>query len=67
VGTPIVDILLVNISFNRIISTKEARSMTADIKDFCLATPLKRWKYIELRLSSIPEEVRILSSFLHFG
>ena len=56
VGTPTADILLVKILFNSIISTEGAKFMTADIKNFYLMTPLKRWEYIKLRLTDIPTE-----------
>ena len=57
VGTPTADMLLVKILFNSIISTEGAKFMTADIKNFYLMTPLKRWEYIKLRLSDIPDEI----------
>ena len=57
VGTPTADMLLVKILFNSIVSTKGAKFMTADIKNFYLMTPLKRWEYIKLKLSDIPAEV----------
>ena len=43
--------LLANILFNRVSSTKDARFTTGDIKNFCLNTPLKRKEYIKLRLA----------------
>ena len=56
-GTPTADILLDKILFNSVISTKNARFMTGDVKNFYLNTPLKRKEYIKLRLADIPEEV----------
>ena len=57
VGNPTADMLLVKILFNSIISTEGEKFMTADIKNFYLMTPLKRWEYIKLRLSDIPDEI----------
>ena len=57
VGTPTADMLLVKILFNSIISTKGEKFMTADIKNFYLMTPPKRWEYIKMRLSDIPDEI----------
>ena len=31
--------------------------MTGDIKNFYPMTPLKRWEYVKLKLSDIPQEV----------
>jgi hypothetical protein len=48
---------VVKILFNSIISTKRARFMTVDIKNFYLMTPLKRWEYTKLRQGEIPQEI----------
>jgi len=57
VGTPMASLLLVKILLNSVISTPGARFATADIANFYLNTPLKRPKYVKIRLSDIPEEV----------
>ena len=57
VGTPTADLLLAKILFNSVISTKNARFMTIDIKNFYLNTPMQRYEYIKLKLSDIPTEV----------
>ena len=57
VGTPTADLLLAKILFNSVISTKNARFMTIDIKNFYLNTPIQRYEYIKLKLSDIPTEV----------
>jgi hypothetical protein len=57
VGTPTADMLLAKILWNSIISTKGARFMTIDIKNFYLMTPLKRPEYFRLKLSDIPQEI----------
>jgi hypothetical protein len=47
-GTPTADMTLVKILLNSVISTKDARCMTLDIKDFYLNTPMKRYEYMRL-------------------
>ena len=49
--------LLIKILLNSVISTKGTRFMTGDIKNFYLMTPLKRYEYVKLKLSDIPQEV----------
>jgi len=56
-GTPTADMLLVKLLLNSVISTRGAKFMTADIKNFYLNTPLTRHEYVRLKLSDIPEEV----------
>jgi hypothetical protein len=57
VGTPTADMTLVKTFFNSVISTKKAKCVMADIKDFYLNTPMKRYKYMRLKITDIPEEV----------
>jgi hypothetical protein len=54
VGTPTADIDLVKIL---VISTKNAQCVTLDINDFYLNTPIKRYKYMRLKLADIREEI----------
>jgi len=56
-GTPTADLLTVKLLLNSIISTKNARFMTLDIKDFYLNTPMARYEYMRLRLADMPEDV----------
>lgn len=56
-GTPTADLLLVKILLNSVISTPGARFMTADISNFYLNTPLKRYEYAKFKLTDIPEEI----------
>ena len=49
--------LLAKILFNSVISTKGARFMTGDIKNFYLMSPLKRKECVKLKLADIPLEV----------
>ena len=57
VGTPTAEMMLAKILFNSVISTKGARFMTMDIKNFYLGTPMKRFEYLKLKLSDIPQEI----------
>jgi hypothetical protein len=57
VGTPTADMTLGKILLNSIISTKDALCVTLDIKDFYLNMPMKRYKYMCLKLADIPEEI----------
>ena len=43
VGTPTVDMTLVKTFFNSVISTKGARCVMLDVKDFYLNTPMARY------------------------
>ena len=57
VATPTADMLVSKILFNRVISTKRTRSMTIDISNFYLMTPLKRPEYINIHVRDIPDEI----------
>ena len=56
-GTPTGDLTLVKIHLNSVISTKNARYMTVDIKNFYLNTPMDRYEYVRLKLSDIPDKI----------
>ena len=56
-GTPTVDLLIVKLLLNSIISTPGAKFMTIDIKDFYLNTPMARYEYMSLKLCDILEDV----------
>ena len=58
VGTPTADMLLVKLLFNSIVSTKGAKFMSLDISNFYLNTPMKRYEYMRMKLSDIPEDVQ---------
>ena len=49
--------LLVKILLNSVISTRGAKFMSIDIKNFYLATPMERYEYLKLKLCDIPEEI----------
>ena len=57
VGTPTAEMALVKVLWNSVISTKNARYMTMDLKDFYLNTPLRRFEYIKLKMSDVPPEI----------
>ena len=56
-GTPTADLLTVKLLLNSVISTKNAKFMTLDIKNFYLNTPMSRYEYLRHRLDNFPEDV----------
>ncbi len=56
-GTPTADMTLFKVLLNSVISTKGAKCMTIDLKDFYLNTPMKQLEYMRLKISDIPEEI----------
>ncbi len=56
-GTPTVDLLRVKLLLNSIISTKNEKFMTLDIKDFYLMTPMKRYEYFRMKLNLFPQDI----------
>jgi hypothetical protein len=56
-GLKTANLLTVKLLINSIISTAGAKFMTMDIKDFYLNTPMARYKYMQLRLADMPEDV----------
>ena len=56
VGTPTADMLTVKLLLNSVISTKGARFMTIDIKDFYLNTPMPRYEYMRLKMADLPQD-----------
>ena len=57
VGTPTADMLTVKLLLNSVVSTPLAKFFTVDIKIFYLMTPLKRFEYVRLKLSDMPDDV----------
>jgi hypothetical protein len=49
--------LVAKMLFNSVISTKGARFMIMEISNFYLMSPLHRAKFIQIKLSDIPDEV----------
>jgi hypothetical protein len=59
VGTPTADMTLVKTFFNSVISTKDAKCVMLDVKDFYLNTHMARYEYMQLKLIDIPKEIII--------
>ncbi len=59
VGTPTADMTLVKTFLNSVISTKGAKCVMLDVKNFYLNTPMARYEYMRLKLTDIPEEIII--------
>ena len=56
-GTPTADMLTVKMLLNSIISTKGAKCMTIDIKNFYLNTPMERPEYMRLKVADMPDNI----------
>ena len=56
-GTPTADLLTIKLLVNSIVSTKNAKMVTMDLKDFYLNTPMERPEFIRIKMSDIPEDV----------
>ncbi len=57
VGTPTADMTLVKTMLNSVISTRGAKCVMLDIKDFYLNTPMKRYEYMRIKITDMPEEI----------
>jgi hypothetical protein len=57
VSTPTADLTTAKLLFNSVVSTRRARFCVADIKDFYLSTEMKRYEYMRLAISLIPQEI----------
>ena len=56
-GTPVTDILTVKLLLNSDISTKIARFVTIDTKNFYLNTPMDRPEFMRLRVADMPDSI----------
>ena len=56
-GTRTADMLVFKILLNSVVSTPGAKFMTIDLSNFYLNTPMKRFEYVKLKLSDIPDEI----------
>ena len=56
-GTPTADLLTVKLLLNSVVSTRGAKFMCIDIKDFYLNTPLPRPEYLRMKIDTFPEDV----------
>jgi hypothetical protein len=57
VGTPTADMLVFKCLINSVVSTKGAKCLMVDVKDFYLNTPMKRYEYMRLKMTDIPDEI----------
>ena len=55
VSTPTADLTTVKLLLNSVISTKGARFMTVDIKDFYLNNPMETFEYMRIPVKDIPD------------
>jgi hypothetical protein len=55
-GTPTVDMVMVKLYLNSVISTKGARYCTIDLKDFYLMTPMTCPEYMRMKIKDLPKE-----------
>ena len=55
-GTPTADMIKVKLLLNSVISTKGAKFMSTDIKNFYLNTPMARYEYMRLKISELPQD-----------
>ena len=56
-GTPTADLLTIKLLANSVVSTKNAKMRTMDLKDFYLNTPMELPEYIRIKMSDIPEDI----------
>jgi hypothetical protein len=59
IGTPTENMTLVKVLLNSIISTENTQCIILYVKDFYLNTPMKRFKYMRLKLNDMPEDIII--------
>lgn len=57
VSTKTADLATAKIILNSVISTPNARFMSADIKDFYLNTPMKKYEYMKVPISLFPPDI----------
>jgi hypothetical protein len=48
---------LVKTLLNSVISTKGAKCVMLDVKDFYLNTPMKQYEYMHIKITDIPKKV----------
>ena len=57
VSTRTADITTAKLLWNSIISTKDAKFCTMDIKDFYLNTPMSHYEYMRIPVNIIPPDI----------
>eukprot|EP00804_Cyclotella_cryptica_P003844 CCRYP_020450-RA/>CCRYP_020450-RA protein AED:0.40 eAED:0.37 QI:0/0/0/0.66/0/0/3/0/180 len=63
-GTPTEDMIIVKILLNSVISTKNAKFMTIDIKDLYLNTPMAHPEFMQLNCLTFPPTSLISTNFV---
>ncbi len=57
VSTKTADLTTAKILFNSVVSTPDAKFMTADLKDFYLGTPMARYEYMRVPIAMISDDI----------
>ena len=57
VSTKTADLTTAKLLINSVLSTKYAKFLTADLKDFYLGTPMDRYEYMRIPIAMIPEVI----------
>ena len=57
VSTKTADLTTAKLLFNSVLSTPNARFMTADLKDFYLGTPMERYEYMRVPIWLLPDAI----------
>jgi hypothetical protein len=56
-GAPAANLIDTKIVLNSVVSTRNAKFMTTDIKDYFLNNPMKRFEYMKIPIRWIPQEI----------
>jgi hypothetical protein len=57
ISTPTADTTLIKTMLNSLISTKGAKCVMLDVKDFYLNTPMKKYGYMHIKITDIPDKI----------
>jgi hypothetical protein len=57
VGTPTANMFVFKYLINSVVSTKGAKCLMLDVKDFNLNTPMKLYEYMRLKMADISDEI----------
>jgi hypothetical protein len=60
VTTQTADLTTAKILFNSVLSTKNAKMLTTNLKDFYLRTPMEQYEYMRVPIHMIPDSIMIL-------
>ena len=56
VGTPTGPLYLIKLIINSVLSRRNARFFSFDLKNFYLQTPMEQSEYVRIKFSDIPQE-----------